>query len=196
MGGRVSTIGVIALLFLGSVGFPGHTQDPSGSGDTGGWQPPEGTAILERPVRWDRHIPVFPANDAKYYYAPYRTLAGRVEVYVTDPGATRLPPASAGDPIPCETAELTSLESNRGRRVLEVLGSDRYRLFLVYVAPQGGESDEAPEQAVSDGLLCSFAFGFIDAFDFFLDARGNGAGALSFSGERYPEFPAVIELGD
>ena len=63
----------------------------------------------------------------------------------------------------------------------------RYRIFLV-----------PPERSIAehpDGV-CSFAAEFVAAFSFFLEADIDRAQALSFSGNRTPEFPAVLELNN
>jgi len=195
MWGRLPTIGVIALLLLALGRSPANAQDIPGASDPGGWQPPEGTAILEQRVTWARHIPFFPANEARHYTARYRTGSGRIDVYVTDPASRRLPSADAGSPLPCERAELVAHRTDRGLRVIEALGSDRYRLFFVYPSGSTESADEPAEDGLAvDGVLCSFASGFVDAFDFFLDLRGTDAGELSFSGDRPPEFPAVVDI--
>jgi hypothetical protein len=68
-------------------------------------------------------------------------------------------------------------------------GSGRYRLFLVPVEPTSGEA-----AGEADAEMCAFAAEFTAAFTFFLEADADRGRELTFSGNRTPEFPAVLEL--
>lgn len=150
---------------------------------------PPGVAILQTRARLSESVPVLPANTARYFRGGYATPFGTIDVYLTETDPmTGLPPVDTAEPVipACPGIDVVTHDGT-----LEVLppsdsaGSDRYRLFLVPVEPSSGET-------AAD--VCAFAAEFAAAFTFFLEADADRGRELTFSGNRTPEFPAVLEL--
>ena len=174
---------------------------------------PPGVALLQTRVRLSASVPVLPANTARYFHAGYATPVGAIDVYLTEVVPTSgIPPADTAEPvIPTCTRVAILRHDGVHNGVLEVRSqpgspdtgntgntgntadtpgapdTGRYRIFLV-----------PPERSVAEHPddVFSFAAEFVAAFSFFLDADIDRAQALSFSGNRAPEFPAVLELNN
>jgi hypothetical protein len=110
-------------------------------------------------------------------------------VYLTEPDVTTgLPPVDAAEPTVPACDRIDIVRHNGALEVLpppDTAGADRYRLFIVPAEPLSGETGTG---------VCAFAAEFVAAFTFFLAADADRGRELTFSGNRTPEYPAVLEM--
>ncbi len=170
-------------------------------------------AVLDTRVSWGQSVPIFPANTARYFRGRYDLAEFSVDVYVIeDDGSSGLP--APGVPVSDDTGE------NRGVwETTSFCGSidpvryvfdrdDEDNMTMEAPVPQEGRAagsrlsvSSSPYRLVfrvvstaDPETLCAFMGAFLELFEYFRVVDAERGRPLIFSGERTPEFPAVIEL--